>query len=64
MVSKVIQTFGGSDCLVLRSEKICSQVQFFFLACCFLFAVREQQRGCSRRVTWLFAKNNVVVRER
>ena len=27
-------------------------------------AVRERQRGCSRRATWSFAKSNVVVRER
>ena len=27
-------------------------------------AVREEQRGCSRRATWSFAKSNVVVRER
>ena len=26
-------------------------------------AVREGQRGCSRRATWSFAKSNVVVRE-
>ena len=62
MVSKVIQTFGGSDCLVLRSEKICSQVQIFFLACCFYLpfangnvVVREEQRDRSRSATWSFA---------